>query len=57
MRGDTRGPADLDLTGEAAWLYAALWNRLPLTGDGDGDGIIAGDRRLARLWSETSPVA
>ncbi|MFJ6718128.1 maleylpyruvate isomerase family mycothiol-dependent enzyme [Streptomyces sp. NPDC091259] len=57
VRGDTRGPADLDLTGEAAWLYAALWNRLPLTGDGDGDGVIAGDRRLARLWSETSPVA
>ncbi|MEU6892698.1 maleylpyruvate isomerase family mycothiol-dependent enzyme [Streptomyces sp. NPDC046557] len=54
VRGDTDGPADLDLTGEAAWLYAALWNRLPLTGTGDGRDDT--DHPLARLWTETSPI-
>ncbi|MBT2454101.1 maleylpyruvate isomerase family mycothiol-dependent enzyme [Streptomyces sp. ISL-86] len=51
VRGDEGGPADCELTGEAAWLYAALWNRLPLAGPG-----VTGDLKLARLWSETAGV-
>ncbi|GHB53939.1 hypothetical protein GCM10010347_25180 [Streptomyces cirratus] len=50
VRGGTEVPADLDLAGEAAWLYAALWNRLPLTGPDDAD------HPLAQLWKETSPI-
>ncbi|MET9322307.1 maleylpyruvate isomerase family mycothiol-dependent enzyme [Streptomyces sp. NPDC003038] len=50
VRGDA-DPADCELTGEAAWLYAALWNRLPLAGPG-----VTGDQALARLWSETAGI-
>ncbi|MFB7180302.1 maleylpyruvate isomerase family mycothiol-dependent enzyme [Streptomyces sp. NPDC056257] len=49
--GDTGEAADCELTGEAAWLYAALWNRLPLAGPG-----VTGDVALARLWSETAGI-
>ncbi|MFD9571361.1 maleylpyruvate isomerase family mycothiol-dependent enzyme [Streptomyces sp. NPDC059982] len=49
--GDTGDAADCDLTGEAAWLYAALWNRLPLAGPG-----VSGDASLAALWQETGRV-
>ncbi|MCX5197146.1 maleylpyruvate isomerase family mycothiol-dependent enzyme [Streptomyces sp. NBC_00249] len=51
VRGDTGEPADCELTGEAAWLYTALWNRLPLAGPGVG-----GDASLARLWSGTAGI-
>ncbi|MEU8433137.1 maleylpyruvate isomerase family mycothiol-dependent enzyme [Streptomyces sp. NPDC029216] len=51
VRGDTDDPADCELTGEASWLYAALWNRLPLTGPG-----VTGDTTLARLWQETAGI-
>ncbi|UQW99909.1 maleylpyruvate isomerase family mycothiol-dependent enzyme [Streptomyces sp. RerS4] len=51
VRGDTGEPADCEVTGEAAWLYAALWNRLPLTGPG-----VTGDAAVARLWSATSGI-
>ncbi|MFJ6795333.1 maleylpyruvate isomerase family mycothiol-dependent enzyme [Streptomyces sp. NPDC091268] len=43
--------ADCELTGGAAWLYAALWNRLPLTGPG-----VTGDQELARLWRESAGI-
>lgn len=49
--GATDDPVDCELQGEAAWLYAALWNRLPLAGPG-----VTGDRALARLWSETAGI-
>ncbi|MFE9928716.1 maleylpyruvate isomerase family mycothiol-dependent enzyme [Streptomyces sp. NPDC005533] len=49
--GHTGEAADCELTGEAAWLYAALWNRLPLAGPG-----VTGDVALARLWSETAGI-
>ncbi|WP_030708963.1 maleylpyruvate isomerase family mycothiol-dependent enzyme [Streptomyces sp. NRRL F-2580] len=49
--GDTGEAADCELTGEAAWLYAALWNRLPLAGPG-----VTGDVALARLWSDTAGI-
>ncbi|WCD84871.1 hypothetical protein KPP03845_101194 [Streptomyces xanthophaeus] len=45
------GPADCELRAEAGWLYAALWNRLPLTGP-----AVTGDPELARLWGETAGV-
>ncbi|MFI5618790.1 maleylpyruvate isomerase family mycothiol-dependent enzyme [Streptomyces sp. NPDC051567] len=51
---DPSGPAgapDCEVTGDAAWLYAALWNRLPLTGPG-----VTGDLSLARLWSTASAI-
>ncbi|MEU8773810.1 maleylpyruvate isomerase family mycothiol-dependent enzyme [Streptomyces sp. NPDC048606] len=51
VRGDTGEPADCEVSGEAAWLYAALWNRLPLTGPG-----VTGDAATARLWIETSGI-
>ncbi|MEU9375141.1 maleylpyruvate isomerase family mycothiol-dependent enzyme [Streptomyces sp. NPDC048255] len=44
-------PADCEVTAEAAWLYAALWNRLPLAGP-----AVTGDLALARLWSETAGI-
>ncbi|MET9699516.1 maleylpyruvate isomerase family mycothiol-dependent enzyme [Streptomyces sp. NPDC006529] len=50
VRGDA-GPADCEVTGEAAWLYTALWNRTPLDGPG-----ISGDASLARLWRETAGI-
>ncbi|MCF3183482.1 maleylpyruvate isomerase family mycothiol-dependent enzyme [Streptomyces polychromogenes] len=49
--GDTGDPADCELTGEASWLYAALWNRLPLAGPG-----VSGDKELARLWQDTAGI-
>ncbi len=45
------GPADCEVTADAAWLYAALWNRLPLAGPG-----VTGDDSLARLWIETAGI-
>ncbi|MER6215203.1 MULTISPECIES: maleylpyruvate isomerase family mycothiol-dependent enzyme [unclassified Streptomyces] len=51
VRGDTDTPADCTLTAEASWLYAALWNRLPLAGPG-----VTGDTTLARLWQETAGI-
>ncbi|MFJ1566202.1 maleylpyruvate isomerase family mycothiol-dependent enzyme [Streptomyces erythrochromogenes] len=49
--GDTGDPVDCEVTGEAAWLYAALWNRLPLAGPG-----VTGDLALAALWTETAGI-
>ncbi|MEJ8645616.1 maleylpyruvate isomerase family mycothiol-dependent enzyme [Streptomyces sp. MS1.HAVA.3] len=51
VQGDTGEAADCELTGEAAWLYAALWNRVPLVGPG-----VTGDLALARLWTETAGI-
>ncbi|MET9467595.1 maleylpyruvate isomerase family mycothiol-dependent enzyme [Streptomyces sp. NPDC006544] len=52
VRGDADGaPADCTLTGEASWLYTALWNRLPLTGPG-----VTGDTELVRLWTATAGI-
>ncbi|MFJ1865453.1 maleylpyruvate isomerase family mycothiol-dependent enzyme [Streptomyces sp. NPDC088097] len=51
VRGDTGDPAHCEITGDAAWLYAALWNRAPLTGPG-----ITGDESLARLWREKAGI-
>ncbi|WP_405532578.1 maleylpyruvate isomerase family mycothiol-dependent enzyme [Streptomyces avidinii] len=51
VQGDTGEPADCELTGGAAWLYEALWNRVPLAGPG-----VTGDRALARLWTETAGI-
>ncbi|MEI5100820.1 maleylpyruvate isomerase family mycothiol-dependent enzyme [Streptomyces sp. PmtG] len=46
--GDTV-PADCEVAGQAAYLYPALWNRLPFP-------QITGDAALATLWRETSAV-
>ncbi|MEU4984838.1 maleylpyruvate isomerase family mycothiol-dependent enzyme [Streptomyces sp. NPDC021969] len=43
------GDADCELTGPAARLYAALWNRRPFP-------EVAGDGSLATLWQERSGV-
>ncbi|OKK17517.1 hypothetical protein AMK16_22130 [Streptomyces sp. CB00455] len=51
VRGATGEPVDCELAGEASWLYAALWNRLPLTGPG-----VSGDTALARLWGEQAGI-
>ncbi|MGW6708102.1 maleylpyruvate isomerase family mycothiol-dependent enzyme [Streptomyces sp. NPDC054956] len=52
VRGEVEGEAaDCTLTGGAAWLYTALWNRVPLTGPG-----VTGDAGLARLWVETAGI-
>ncbi|MER5928680.1 maleylpyruvate isomerase family mycothiol-dependent enzyme [Streptomyces sp. NPDC002054] len=48
---DDAGRADCEVTAEAAWLYAALWNRIPLEGP-----AVTGDLALARLWNETSEI-
>ncbi|MFI5980420.1 maleylpyruvate isomerase family mycothiol-dependent enzyme [Streptomyces sp. NPDC051555] len=50
VRGDA-GPADCEVTGGAAWLYAALWNRAPLDG-----AAVSGDASLVTLWQETAAV-
>ncbi|MEC4019059.1 maleylpyruvate isomerase family mycothiol-dependent enzyme [Streptomyces sp. H27-D2] len=42
---------DCELSGPAADLYFALWNRLPVT-----DLAVTGDPALARLWLEQSAV-
>lgn len=52
VRGDAGDEeADCTLTGEASWLYSALWNRQPLTGPG-----VTGDAELARLWADTAGI-
>ncbi|MBC9715997.1 maleylpyruvate isomerase family mycothiol-dependent enzyme [Streptomyces sp. TRM66268-LWL] len=43
------GEADCEISGPAAQLYLALWNRLPLP-------QATGDAAVARLWQETSAV-
>ncbi|MFE2377724.1 maleylpyruvate isomerase family mycothiol-dependent enzyme [Streptomyces sp. NPDC059398] len=45
------GPADCELSGDAALLYATLWNRRPLSAVS-----LTGDTSLARLWRETSAI-
>ncbi|WP_405784393.1 maleylpyruvate isomerase family mycothiol-dependent enzyme [Streptomyces sp. NBC_00859] len=45
------GPADCELSGDAALLYATLWNRRPLSAVS-----VTGDVALARLWRETSAI-
>lgn len=46
------GEADCRLSGPAATLYLALWNRIPY-----GDGVlIEGDASVATLWQETSAI-
>ncbi|MEU9251839.1 maleylpyruvate isomerase family mycothiol-dependent enzyme [Streptomyces sp. NPDC048270] len=49
--GGADDPVDCEVSGEAGWLYAALWNRLPLAGPG-----VTGDLGLARLWSEAAGI-
>jgi uncharacterized protein (TIGR03083 family) len=46
---DGNGPADAELSGPAAELYLALWNRLPVP-------HITGDPALAALWRERSAI-
>ncbi|MCB5166707.1 maleylpyruvate isomerase family mycothiol-dependent enzyme [Streptomyces bambusae] len=48
---DDAGPADCEITGTAGWLYAALWNRLPLAGP-----QITGNPAAARLWQANSVI-
>ncbi|MFF5445742.1 maleylpyruvate isomerase family mycothiol-dependent enzyme [Streptomyces sp. NPDC012888] len=50
VRNDT-GAADCEVTAEAAWLYAALWNRVPLTGP-----AVHGDASLAHHWTQTAHI-
>ncbi|MDT0381211.1 maleylpyruvate isomerase family mycothiol-dependent enzyme [Streptomyces sp. DSM 42041] len=46
------GETDCRLSGPAATLYLALWNRLPY-----GDGVrIEGDASVATLWQQTSAI-
>ncbi|WP_329113531.1 maleylpyruvate isomerase family mycothiol-dependent enzyme [Streptomyces sp. NBC_01465] len=45
------GAADCELTGTAAQLYAALWNRQPLS-----TVTVTGDSALAELWVEKSGI-
>ncbi|QGV82916.1 maleylpyruvate isomerase family mycothiol-dependent enzyme [Streptomyces ficellus] len=45
------GDADCELSGTAAELYLALWNRLPLEAV-----TVSGDEGVALLWRETSAV-
>ncbi|MGW0532417.1 maleylpyruvate isomerase family mycothiol-dependent enzyme [Streptomyces sp. NPDC003032] len=47
-RGAT-APADCEVSGPAAHLYLALWNRLPFP-------EVSGDRLLAALWREKSAI-
>ncbi|MGW5847550.1 maleylpyruvate isomerase family mycothiol-dependent enzyme [Streptomyces sp. NPDC055254] len=49
--GATDDPADCEVTEDAAWLYAALWNRLPLAGPG-----VTGDLGVARLWMDSAGI-
>ncbi|WP_055590858.1 maleylpyruvate isomerase family mycothiol-dependent enzyme [Peterkaempfera griseoplana] len=48
------GPADCTVSGRAADLYAALWNRRPA--DPEHGIEVAGDRSLLDLWSATAQV-
>ncbi|WP_369213457.1 maleylpyruvate isomerase family mycothiol-dependent enzyme [Streptomyces flavofungini] len=47
-RGAT-AEADCEVSGQAARLYLALWNRLPFP-------EVSGDTSLAALWREKSPI-
>ncbi|MBW5424245.1 maleylpyruvate isomerase family mycothiol-dependent enzyme [Streptomyces sp. BG9H] len=47
-RGVT-APADCEVSGQAARLYLALWNRLPFP-------EVSGDRSLAALWRHKSAI-
>lgn len=47
--GDQGGDADVEVTGPAAQLYLALWNRVPLPN-------VKGDHALAALWREKSGI-
>ncbi|MET9821752.1 MULTISPECIES: maleylpyruvate isomerase family mycothiol-dependent enzyme [unclassified Streptomyces] len=49
VRRDEVGEADCELTGPAAQLYSALWNRRPFP-------QVTGDGSLAALWRERSGV-
>ncbi|NEA02394.1 hypothetical protein G3I28_24190, partial [Streptomyces sp. SID10116] len=42
-------PADCEVSGPAARLYLALWNRLPFP-------EVTGDTALAALWRERSAI-
>ncbi|MFI5875581.1 maleylpyruvate isomerase family mycothiol-dependent enzyme [Streptomyces sp. NPDC051445] len=46
---DSEGEADCEVSGPAALLYLALWNRSPLP-------AVTGDDTLATLWREQSAV-
>ncbi|MFJ6725466.1 maleylpyruvate isomerase family mycothiol-dependent enzyme [Streptomyces sp. NPDC091281] len=46
---DAAGEADCEVSGPAARLYLALWNRTPFP-------EVDGDTGLARLWQETSAI-
>ncbi|MFC3571937.1 maleylpyruvate isomerase family mycothiol-dependent enzyme [Streptomyces yaanensis] len=46
---DDAGEADCEVTGPAARLYLALWNRLPFP-------TVTGDASVAALWCEKSAV-
>jgi uncharacterized protein (TIGR03083 family) len=46
---DGAGDADCEVTGTAARLYLALWNRLPFP-------TVSGDAALAELWREKSAI-
>lgn len=48
QRGED-GPADCEVSGPAARLYLALWNRAPFP-------QVSGDTALSTLWSERSGV-
>ncbi|MFE1934455.1 maleylpyruvate isomerase family mycothiol-dependent enzyme [Streptomyces sp. NPDC056669] len=48
---DGEGAADCELSGPAADLYLALWNRLPITAL-----HTEGDEKLAELWREHSGI-
>ncbi|MEU6084451.1 maleylpyruvate isomerase family mycothiol-dependent enzyme [Streptomyces sp. NPDC047108] len=50
--GAATEPADCEITGSAAHVYLALWNRLPLE-----SLEIAGDPEVARLWRDTSAIS
>ncbi|APU39022.1 MULTISPECIES: maleylpyruvate isomerase family mycothiol-dependent enzyme [unclassified Streptomyces] len=49
--GDLGDAVDCEVTGEASWLYEALWNRTPLAGPG-----VTGDLSLAALWMDTAGI-
>ncbi|MET9881773.1 maleylpyruvate isomerase family mycothiol-dependent enzyme [Streptomyces sp. NPDC006430] len=51
VQGDTGEAPDCEVTGVASWLYAALWNRLPLAGP-----EVTGDESLARHWTQTAAI-
>ncbi|WP_059006899.1 maleylpyruvate isomerase family mycothiol-dependent enzyme [Streptomyces specialis] len=46
------GPAECEISGAAADLYPALWNRLPW----EGTVTVAGDAAVAGLWRENAAV-